>query len=329
MSSETKQLLPTLDFAFWLRILLVVGITLALVFALITVVGGGGEVAYKLLDIDISWAFLALLLSIVNLLVSPFRWGMFLRGIDAKVPYVILWQAVLASWPLAVITPSRAGDLFRAWCLRDRINIWAGSGTVLSEKVIDFLSICLLMTICGANLHMLSYMYWGAALFAVSCLMIICAITFSSFLKKKGLLPRLVVKSEQVLSSLAVMSKKPILLVFVIGLSLLAWMNSCLIILVLLKAFGLDLPFWIVAVSWFGSVLISMVPITMAGMGLRDAGFLAILYSAGVKLESSSGVLCATLTYSLLTTWVYVLFGIMPLLRKLDEKKPHAAHTPS
>ena len=95
-----------------------------------------------------------------------------------------------------------------------------------------------------------------------------------------------------------------------IGSSLAAWTFASIIVHLLLLATGSDLSFGVTMSLWPLAIFAGMVPVTVAGMGTRDAAFLlAVRASVDVPVREES-VLAATLGYSLIATWLLVILGL-------------------
>jgi uncharacterized protein (TIRG00374 family) len=110
--------------------------------------------------------------------------------------------------------------------------------------------------------------------------------------------------------ALRALFRSPWHLVGVIGSSLAAWTLASIIVHLLLLATGSDLSFGVTMSLWPLAIFAGMVPVTVAGMGTRDAAFLiALRASVDVPVREES-VLAATLGYSLIATWLLVILGL-------------------
>jgi uncharacterized membrane protein YbhN (UPF0104 family) len=62
-------------------------------------------------------------------------------------------------------------------------------------------------------------------------------------------------------------------------------------------------------------MLVGVAPLTLGGMGTRDAAFLAMLAARGVHVDPSS-VLVATMGYSVVAVWSFALIGLPFMARE-------------
>jgi hypothetical protein len=76
-------------------------------------------------------------------------------------------------------------------------------------------------------------------------------------------------------------------LVFMIGISLASQILNVLVFFLLLKSISLDVSF--VSIGWIRSVvvLVTMIPISISGMGLREGSFIILLSAYGINEDSA------------------------------------------
>jgi hypothetical protein len=118
-------------------------------------------------------------------------------------------------------------------------------------------------------------------------------------------------KLERLLFALDALSDKPRMLLAVVLTSLASWTLAAGIVQTLLVAAGAEVPFGHTLGLWPIAIFAGMLPVTIAGMGTRDAAFVYALSTTdptgGLREES---VLVATLGYSLVTTFTVAAIGI-------------------
>ena len=75
--------------------------------------------------------------------------------------------------------------------------------------------------------------------------------------------------------------------IFMIVISLASQLINVVVYFLLLKSIGIDIS--IVTIAWIRSlvVLVTMIPISISGMGLREASFIVFLSSFGVSDSSA------------------------------------------
>jgi uncharacterized membrane protein YbhN (UPF0104 family) len=244
-----------------------------------------------------------------DVVLSIVRWQLILHAMSRRVSFLRCAHAVLATWPLAVIIPARAGDVLRAGAIRDEVPFLEGAGSVVAEKVLDIQSLCLL-SIVGTLLHGL-YAWTAVAAGVLVAEWVVIALLLRRGAAIEGTpFARFAPKVNRLLVALRALFRSPWHLAGVIGSSLAAWTFASIIVHLLLLATGSDLSFGVTMSLWPLAIFAGMVPITVAGMGTRDAAFLiAVRASVDVPVREES-VLAATLGYSLIATWLLVILGL-------------------
>ena len=87
-----------------------------------------------------------------------------------------------------------------------------------------------------------------------------------------------------------------------------------LIVTLLLHAFGASVSFVYVWAMFPFASFVGTIPVTLGGLGTRDAAFLFALNGVGAAVDPGA-VLLATLGYAAVGTWLPSLFGLPWLVR--------------
>ena len=97
----------------------------------------------------------------------------------------------------------------------------------------------------------------------------------------------------------------------------------------LLRAVGADVDLFDTCALWPVATLIGLLPLTLAGMGTRDAMFMYLLAERG-HLLTSVNVLAATMGYSLLNVGAFAVIGLPFMMHELGRgegrPRPDQAH---
>jgi uncharacterized membrane protein YbhN (UPF0104 family) len=130
---------------------------------------------------------------------------------------------------------------------------------------------------------------------------------------------RLLSRYEAKLSALAAAFRrllaKPSCLMKVALLSLLSFSNVVLLMVMLLRFAGVDVPFATVAALWPIAVFAGLIPLTLAGLGTRDGVFVYLLtVTAGLEVEPTQ-VLLATVSYTVIAVWLCAVIGLPFLIQ--------------
>ncbi len=256
------------------------------------------------------------LIASATLVLAAQRWRTLLLGLGYSVRFQRCLFAVLATWPIAAITPSRAGDGLRAAVIRDEVPAAAGLGSVLIEKLLDVHSLLLLV---GA----------GALASGNGTVGVLASIGVIAFWSSLALVPRLLrhwrgrgisTRLEARLAAVELgldrLLRSRRELAWATVLSLVASGCSLWIIADLLRSAGQAIPLGDLLLAWPVAVLAAVAPFAFSGLGTRDLAFLALLAVLRPDVERSA-VLAATLLFPAVTSWTFALLGAPFLMRAL------------
>lgn len=263
----------------------------------------------------------------LNLLMASIRWRIILHAMGVSLSTRRALFVILATWPFALITPSRASDLLRAVAIRDKLSIAEGSSSVVAEKLVDVQSLCLLATVgslwagqwlvAALTLSML-FAEWCVALLLLRYHRRLAAWSFFSKFERK------IVRLFKAFEALR-QSPRHFLLLSVT--SIFSWLMALSVLGMLMLSFGVDVPMTRVLALWPVSIFVGMLPLTVAGMGTRDAAFMALLKITGTPIVNEAPILVATLGYALVTTWLPAVLGfplMIVAMRTMFASKPTA-----
>ncbi|MFW6050959.1 MAG: lysylphosphatidylglycerol synthase transmembrane domain-containing protein [Myxococcota bacterium] len=300
---------PPRRFIDW-RILPPLAVTAVVLWLLVDRVAGAGALLETVRGARWSllpWAFA---FAAANLGIGCWRWALIVRAMGHALPYGRFLWAVLATWPLALLTPARAGDVLRALAIGDRVPPWEGAGSVVAEKAIDVQSLCVL-AMAGTLLH--GRPAWAAVaggLLAAEWAFLYVLLRHQELLLSRTPLRRFAGKLRALLRAFrALLSDRP-RAVLAIGSSLVSWGLAAAIVQTFLHATGAPVPFHTTVGLWPIAVVAGMLPVTVAGLGTRDAAFVLALRAATDAAVPEGAVLASTLGYALVGTWLWALVGL-------------------
>jgi uncharacterized protein (TIRG00374 family) len=284
--------------------------------------GGAGEVQGVLARAHWERFPVAWLASVAGLGFAVQRWRFVLAAMDCGIPFRRAAYSILAVWAPAVLTPSRAAELGRAWLIRDRVPSWSGAGSVLAEKLTDVFSLAVLAALGAALDGRWTRLAAIGAVISATATFFFYLFRTDSLLEHRWLRrfgPRLQLLREPFRALLL----RPRRAVQVLACSLANWLCSFAIVLSLLHTFGAPFRFEALLAQWPMALFIGMVPVTLQGMGTRDAAFLQ-LASASSPETPAAALLAASLGYALLATWQWALVGLPFLFHALLRSRRRA-----
>ena len=267
-----------------------------------------------------------------NISLASLRWGLIVRALGAPIPWRRGVRVILATWPVSVLTPSRAGDLLRAVATRDLLPVPEGMSAVVAEKLVDVQSLALLALVGGAAAGAPAVLYPALATLAAEWLAAWLILTRLDALLALGPVrraPRLAPLLRRLFAAFHALRDHPRRFAAVAATSLLAWLLATSMVALLLHAYGATVPAAQLIARWPIAVFVGMLPLTLAGVGTRDAAFAALVASTAAPPDPGA-VLAATFTYALLTTALPALAGLLPMLQFLRELgRPQPAPRPA
>ncbi len=288
-----------------------------------------GLVLYKV-DLGHVWAAIstaqlryiipALLLTLPFLYFKALRWHLMLRAAGVRATFPEAFVSLVGGMGLALVTPARLGELVRGAYLRDPQKLKIG-GLVLIDKGFDVLVLSIL-SVAGA--WVLLGAWAGIVLAAVSIVGVITVCRPTVLLGAlRGGFSRLPfrAKSERILESLESLNVRQSLIYGALTLMSFA---------VVLLQFGIILLNWhgwstqIVFLTFPLVVLTNILPITIGGLGVREAAAAALLGHYGVSAPHA--VVAALLMFAM-NTAIPGIVGALTLPLTARQRTPPAPVT--
>lgn len=262
---------------------------------------------------QIGYLFLAFLIYSVTLLILTIRWRGILSQLGCSLPLAVAFQVFVAGVLLSDLTPAKLGDLFRPLLVKDRIPLSKGAVSVAIDKFADLITVSLLGFSGMALLSNLSskHLLIAAAsiiiiiVFFISSLIWLKRSAFRSIMKRLGL-DRL----EQVAGDLEETARStnglPRLMTRSVLITMVAWFTHAAETAFVAQAFGCAVPIHVLFLLLPLLSTLSLIPITVSGLGLIEGGVTVMLASLGVPPATGMAI---ALTDRVLTITVHLLFG--------------------
>lgn len=245
------------------------------------------------------------LLTVSFPILSAWRWRVVMQAMDKRLAFGEAFSITMASWTLSTFTPSKGGDLAKAYFLRGRFPVSTILGSVLAERLIDVLTL-LLFCLVG------SLAYRWSTLAAISGGLLAAGIlgTIALLTIRLPVPVKLRPKVERLLEALRCLVRRPRYLLAACACISANWGASVLQTWLFYLALRTAVPFAHVLAALPAAIFVGLIPVTVAGMGTRDAALIRLLAGAA-PAPVSLGV---GLLYSLCGYWLPGLAGL-PFLR--------------
>ena len=243
------------------------------------------------------WLLLAALLTCALPFTSVFRWLGVLRAQDTHLPFPVALRAVMMANVLNSFLPSKSGDVAKAVYLREYGGLSKGAGTVILERLVD-LGVLGALGLLGL---LVNGTLWGLVAgvgLLGGVLGVFLVVTFLPI--EKLPLPSKVV---QILTDLRTVFRRWLAnraaIAQTLGGSILTWSLGGFTVYALAQAFGTGLGVGFAYAIFPLAILAGLVPVTVSGIGTRDAAFVALLSS---QMSSEQATLVG-IGYTLFGYW--------------------------
>jgi uncharacterized protein (TIRG00374 family) len=253
-------------------------------------------IANVLVKIKPGYLLISAMLNAVLFILKAQRWRILLRMQRIKYPFGLSLRAVMGAFYISLITPGRVGDLVRVLYVREHLNIsW---GKAASSLIFDHLcDILLFVMIVLTGVYMLSL---NTLNLQVGCILVFAAIALTFFLVLSSTRNRIVkwMAKHNMFSKRAASIQLTIedflqglkdffqaRLIFVGALTIV--INAVLFVAGYLLARSLDLPlsFSFIAYAMAACTLVSLLPISFSGVGVRDSVLILLFAKEGLGAD--------------------------------------------
>ena len=277
---------------------------------------------------DVGWGVVALAVVALLILVAALRWHIYARALNISLGIGVAFRLYLIGQFFGQILPAGVGgDAVRVWLLARRgVAIGPGVSSVVLERLTGLLGILILIAV----LLPLTFTYVDESWERLAIVLLL-AIAAAGFCAVVGLsfVPNLITKWRQVvvISKLADVANearraglmlKPALSVLL--LSLFMHLLSVLAVFILAQGLGMEVtPLACLALVPV-VLLLSTMPISVAGWGVRENAMVAALAFAGAE---SSEALALSILFGLALLALSLVGAVMWLVQgRTDSRRP-------
>ncbi len=237
--------------------------------------------------------------------ISTKRWQSALLTVGYKINFKKLFILFLANFPISKISPSYSGDFLRAYTLKNSVPVNESAAIILLEGLMDVFVLSVLVFLGGILNNMPIMIIFSTLIIILIFLFIkIGPILISRLPVNFKYKNRLVI----FFNVFKIILRTPKQFFPVVGYTVLMWLSMLLSIKLLFSAFSADIPFYLVVALQPISIFISLLPITISGVGTREA----IMIFLFADLASQNIILATGLFYSFLSVvfWPILLAPI-------------------
>ena len=295
-------------------------VTALVVYALVGQLGDVDEFAQTLSEARLEWMLLSVALMAVTVVLNGWRFQVVLAAGDNRISIGRAVKVVLTVWPLVLVIPARANDLLRALALRDEVEPFSCLGSVVAERFIDVQTLCLLGMAGCAVLGAWTWFAVFAALWVAGWAAVVLTVTNVERLVGLPVARRFETKLRALFEGFEGLRRSPRYLAAVVGVSTAAWLSAMANLWLLSWIFGAGLSVAAILGLWPLALFVGMLPVTIGGMGTRDAAFLGLVALTAEEAVAESAVLAASFGYGLVLVILPGVVGIPLMVRWMAGK---------
>ncbi|KAF5090254.1 Lysylphosphatidylglycerol synthase TM region [anaerobic digester metagenome] len=275
---------------------LIIGI---LIIAILLVLFDPAAILSVIVSARPEYLVLALLVYAFTYLILTFRWRFILSAMGETLSLGHAYQAFVGGVLLSDLTPGRIGDLSRPFLVRDEIDLNKGIVSFAIDRYADLLTIAVLGF---TGLVFLSVPGGKTYLIPAACLLVLALLPFALFWLKRPLAIRAVERlgSTRIITFMHTLDDAagqvphlPSLMASSILLTTAAWVTHAARVVLIARAVGYSVSLLALTLLQPLVSALSLVPISLSGLGLVEGGLAAVL--AGLGVPATVGVSIALL----------------------------------
>jgi len=270
----------------------------------------------------------ALVVNTIAVIVKSYKWKIIVSTVNSRFSLSDSVRGFLVGFSFSVLTPAKLGDFIRAFYVRNgTCSMGRALSTVVTDRLID---IVMLVMIATTGIFMFSYFYHIEILSAVLVILIAAGITCGIvIIVNKPLLSRLLrpffnlfvpADMKQKISEyyhefyegLFTFYQHRTAFSLAILVALASWVPPIAYGYLLGQSIGIP-----ISLSYFAIVipiisLLDLLPISISGIGTRDAALIFLFSLQGVAAESA---VAFSILYLFLSYWLVALAGAVFWIR--------------
>ncbi|MGN6483116.1 MAG: lysylphosphatidylglycerol synthase transmembrane domain-containing protein [Thermomicrobiales bacterium] len=296
------------------------------------------EVWSKLRQANLGYLAVAFFMYYGALFLRGLRWKNMLarvgidkaHGFDMPGPFGML-HIIILSWFANCVLPARLGDAYRSYLLKQKNGASFGRslGTILAERLIDLVCLVLVLTVSGAIVFGTKVPHRAEQAFLLGVGVVAIGVVGAIFLwlardqVERWLPDRISSHYQRLHDGIFNILRRP-LPYTVVGLVL--WITDGLRLMFVAKSLGLSLTLPEATMVALLSALVTIVPITPAGLGVVEGFMIWLLPQVGISGDSAAAV---ALLDRFVTYFSVIIIGIPLYLLALRSTVATKQTTPS
>ena len=252
----------------------------------------------RLSQIDLRWIGLGLLLLLVQVAVLALRWQQLIHRCGAGLAFAQAFRfSMIAGFFNQTLPSSVGGDAIRIWLVGKQSNWRVAAYSVLLDRVVGTVALAILVVVCLPwTLALVRNPIGRAALLVIGPGCIGAGLVFALVgWERLGILQRWSLTRHLAAAAAVALAllNSPRALVTIFGLSFVIHLLTALAAWCAARSVGAELPMLYSLFLVLPVVLLTVVPISIAGWGVREGAMVAAFAYAG--LLASNGLIVSLL----------------------------------
>jgi len=235
---------------------------------------------------------------------------MFLSAVGLAISPWKCFNVLMATFPLTAVMPSKAGDFIRAYYLKDEIPMTRTIGSVLTEKVFDVV-VLIAFSLLGMMYCQHYELFWFIFISLTLVSLFVLVLRSDPSLPVGGSWNDRINNIAQSMRSLL---DNRALFVKAALYSIIIWILAMLQILMFFYALHINVDLLYLFANMPIAIFVGMLPVTIGGMGTRDAAIIFLFSDYGTVSE----LLAVGMLFSLFRYWLLSIIGL-PFMQKLSQ----------
>ncbi len=247
-------------------------------------------------QINYRYLIASVLAFLVTSLLNPWRWQYILKRLNIEVTFARSYYMVFFSILLGLITPAKIGEMGvkLSFFLREKDLVKKALVGVILERILDVIFLLIFASL--AILFFMNLLPYDFSLVALTILLLFAILVFfipkkwfREFIKKIIYLvipPRYRNFYDHLnyfyLSFRSIGIQGYLGLIF---LTFISWLASFFIIYIFARGVGINISFIYFAMASAGASLVSLLPVSIAGLGTREATYIFLLAPFNFSIE--------------------------------------------
>jgi len=263
---------------------------------------------------EFNWLLLPLLLflSFLNYITRFFKWDYYLSVINVKIK-TLDSLSIFMSGLIMSITPGKIGELLKSYLVKEVTNdpISKTAPVIFAERITDFLSLLLIALIGAYTFDYGLELALGITAFFIILIYIISnkkiSLSIINYLERVSFLTKYLTNIHHAYES-SYQLLRPLPLLTMTLVSLIAWLFECLGYHLILLNFGINFGLFWASFSYAFATIIGALSMLPGGLGVTEGSLTYLLVKKGV---ANNIAVTTTFIVRVVTLWFAVLVGIV------------------